>query len=152
MRLLVILLTMLLLVNFIGFALTNLDTRVAVRVWKTDHDKVHLITVVFLSVLAGGVYVGAIGVAEGVRLRFENRRLLRDVQKLETELNFLRTQPMATSRAEPDAVGEERLSMVTGSRAAVPAPPASAPVYGAEDSDRDDEPGDDEPYTGGRAV
>ncbi len=154
MRLLVILLTIMLLVNILGFVLTNLETKVEVTVWKTQHRDVPLFAVVILSVLAGIVYSGVIAVAEGANLRFENHRLRRDLQKIEAELNYLRTQPVITGRrAEPDAIQEP--SGPGGFRSPdandeAGSPPASAPVYDAE-AVWDDSRGDD-PYSGGRAV
>jgi uncharacterized integral membrane protein len=153
MRLLVILLTILLFLNLLGFVLTNLETRVEVTIWKTQHHDVPLFAVVILSVLAGIVYAGTIAVAEGANLRLANHRLQREVRKLETELNYLRTQPVAAPRDEPDAIEElswsdrSRLAEATEDRGAAP---ASAPVYDAEGV-FEDEPGDDT-YSGGRAV
>src|SRR5512139_3664097 len=103
MRLLVTFLTLLHLVNILGFILTNLETRVEVTVWKTQHRDVSLLAVVMLSVLAGIVYAGVIAIAEGANLRMENRKLRREIQKLETELVYLRTErPRAPAgRSEP---------------------------------------------------
>jgi uncharacterized integral membrane protein len=153
MRLIVILLTILLFVNLLGFVLTNLETRIDVTIWKSQHHDVPLFAVVILSVLAGIIYAGGIAVAEGANLRLANHRMRRDVQKLETELNYLRTQPLGPPRAEPDAIhaphrperspdGEEDAEPGTS--------PASAPVYDAGDVFESD-PGDDT-YSGGRAV
>jgi hypothetical protein len=133
--------------------LTNLETKVDVTVWKTLHRDVSLLLVVFLSVLAGIVYAGVIAVAEGANLRIANHRLQREVQKLETELNYLRTQPIAPPRAEPDSLQEAPWS--PRPRQGEPAdeqdaPPASAPVYDAESAWEDDR--EDGGYTGGRAV
>jgi hypothetical protein len=75
--------------------------------------------------------------------------LKREVQKVETELNYLRTQPVTSPRSEPDAIQD--LSWKGGSRTAdaddqARTPPASAPVYEAEGDL------DDDTYSGGRAV
>ena len=147
MRLLVILLTILLFLNLLGFVLTNLETRVDVTVWKTQHHNVPLFAVVILAVLAGIVYAGVIAVAEGANVRLVNHRLQREIQKIETELNYLRTQPVTSPRSEPDAIQD--LSWKGGSRDAddeARTPPASAPVYEAEGDL------DDDTYSGGRAV
>lgn len=153
MRLLVILLTILLFLNILGFVLTNLDTRVGVTVWRTEYPDVPLFAVVVLSVVAGIVYAGVIAVAEGANLRLTNHRLRREIQKLETEMHYLRSQPTASSRAEPDAIGDGDAAprpAIPSSRGARESAPASAPVYGGED---DWGPGsDDDVYTGGRAV
>ncbi len=153
MRLLVIFLTIVLFLNLLGFVLTNLETRVDVTVWRTQHHNVPLFAVVILAVLAGIIYAGVIAVAEGANLRLANHRLRREVQKLETELNYLRTQPVTAPRAEPDALQD-----LSGSRRGRPAdgedeagtPPASAPVYEAE-GPLDDDRGDDT-YSGDRGV
>jgi uncharacterized integral membrane protein len=153
MRLLVILLTILLFLNLLGFVLTNLETRVDVTIWKTQHHDVSLFLVVILSVLAGMVYVGVIALAEGANLRIANHRLQRETRKLETELNYLRTQPVPSPRDEPDAIQEMAWSERARRSEAEDEPgaaPASAPVYDTEGPFEDD-PGDDT-YTGGRAV
>ena len=148
MRLLVILLTILLLVNILGFILTNLETRVEVTVWKTQHRDVSLLAVVMLSVLAGIVYAGVIAIAEGANLRMENRRLRREIQKLETELVYLRTE-----RPRAPAGGSEPVSEAPRKDPEEKAPesPASAPVYDTSSYGWDDDSGDGA-YTGGRGV
>ena len=153
MRLLVILLTILLFLNLLGFVLTNLETRVDVTVWKTQQHNVPLFAVVILAVLAGIVYAGVIAVAEGANLRLSNHRLRREIQKLETELNYLRTQPASTSRSEPDALSGPPWKdpyRAPDAEDDAGTPPASAPVYEAEGT-FDDDRGDDT-YSGGRAV
>ncbi len=152
MRLLVILLTILLFLSLLGFVLTNLETRVDVTVWRTQHHNVPLFAVVILSVLAGIIYAGVIAVAEGANLRLANHRLRREVQKLETELNYVRTQPVTAPRAEPDALqnGSWRDRDRPSEADDGGPPPASAPVYEAEGASGDDR-GEDT-YSGGRAV
>jgi uncharacterized integral membrane protein len=153
MRLIVILLTLLLFVNLLGFVLTNLETRVDVTVWKSQNHDVPLFAVVILSVLAGIVYAGGIAVAEGANLRLANHRLRREIQKLETELNYLRTQPPGAPRAEPDAIHEPHRPERSAAAEENDEPgtsPASAPVYDADGAWEDDR-GDDT-YSGGRAV
>lgn len=150
MRLLIIVLTLLLAVALLGFVLTNLDTRIDVKVWKTHHEGVPLYLVVFLSVVAGVVYAGIIGVGQGVQLWVSNRRLTREIEKLEIELNYLRTQP--SNRPASGETSEPDAPTTTGSPrgdAGDPEPLASAPVYGFDD---DDEDPDDDVYSGGRAV
>lgn len=153
MRLLVILLTILLLLNILGFLLTNLETRVGVTVWKTQHQNVPLFGIVIISVVAGILYAGVIAVAEGANLRIENRRLRREIQKLETELVYVRTQPRDAPPPEPDAIqetppGSRSEPRVEESGGEVP---ASAPVYDPDDYGWESGPPDDT-YSGGRAV
>lgn len=152
MRLLVVLMTFLLFVAIIGFVLTNLDTRVGVTVWKTQYPDLPLFLIVIAAVFAGIVYAGIIGVSEGAHIRLANRRLTREVQRLETELNYLRTQPPPGPRAEPDAVSEAR-ALPEPSRTDEGAGPAvpTAPVYGPGDDDWAGD-SDDDTYSGGRAV
>jgi len=152
MRLIVVLMTFLLFVGFMGFVLTNLDTRVAVTVWKTQYPELPLFVVVIVAVFAGILYAGIIGVAEGGHIRFANHRLARELRRLETELNYLRTQPGASSRPEPDAVRETGApppAEETGTKRPTEPPVAAAPVYGGENGWSSD---DDDVYTGGRAV
>lgn len=152
MRLMLSLLTMLLIFGVLGFVLTNLDAKVAVKIWETVHSDVPLYGVVILAVLAGIFYAGGIAVVEGAAIRLANRRLEREVKRLETELVYLRTQPPGAPRTEPDAVPAARES----SRSGTDAPPPereipNAPVYDAEGNDWAADPGDDA-YSGGRAV
>jgi len=151
MRLLSIVLTLVLLVCFLGFVVTNLDARIGVTVWKTHHEEVSLHLVVILSLLAGALWVGIIGIGQGVQMWLVNRRLSREIQKLETELNYLRTQPITRGAADADSAEESELP--GSSRTArdarddgVPLP--SAPVYGPDDNGDPD----DDVYSGGRAV
>jgi uncharacterized integral membrane protein len=148
MRFLLIVVILALLLAILGFSITNLETLTAVTLWETTYHDVPLWSVVFLSALAGIVSVGIIGVVDGALVRLRNRRMARELRRLETELNFLRTQP-AAGRMEPDLPvhvqipDEDDELTADGRREDVL---VSAPVYGADDEDEDD------PYTGGRAV
>lgn len=156
MRLVVTLLTFLLFAFVLGFVATNLETEVPIRVFETAHEGVPLYLVVILSVFVGILYAGTIAVAEGAHIRLANRRLSRDVHKLETEVNYLRTQP-AVGRREPDSLpSEEAPGTPAGSRSKADRSdsrrtPPSAPVYGGGTGAPDDDD-DDEIYSGGRAV
>lgn len=156
MRLLLILIIMALLLLILGFAITNLETRVPVTFWETTYRDVPLWSVVFVSVLLGVVSVGIIGVVDGGFVRLRNRQLMKENRRLETELNWLRTQPPSVRR-EPDAVtGAGADAFGTEGEAGAPETlrdddraPASAPVY-QPDEIADEDP--DDPYSGGRAV
>lgn len=148
MRLLFILLSVLLVAGFLGLVLVNPGSKVnQLTVWHTTYFDVSLHWVVFGALLAGIVYAGIIGIAQGVQGWVTNRRLTRELMRLETELNYLRTQPPAaegsstavkTSTAPAEGVaGRNSLT------------PPSAPVYGP---DEDDPHPDDDVYSGGRAV
>jgi uncharacterized integral membrane protein len=150
MRLLSIVMTILLIVGFLGFVVTNLDTRVGITVWKTHYPHISLHLIVFLAMLAGAVYAGIIGVYQGVQMWVVNRRLSREIQRLENELNDLRTQPPARRGQESESAegrdrpGQEPPTLEDPERAV----PSSAPVYG----DGDDSDFEDDTYSGGRAV
>ena len=153
MKLLFFVMLSVLVFGMLGFFVTNLQTTVPVTVGSTEHPDVHIFFVVLLSVLVGVVFTTIIAIAEGAKIRLDNRRLRRDVHKLESEINYLRTQPSTAPRAEPDAL--------TAPGAVTPLPPAkeadsraeppSAPVYGSDLEDWSSDP-DDDAYSGGRAV
>ena len=150
MRLVLILVILALLLAILGFAITNLETRTAVTFWETTYQDVPLWSIVFLSVLSGVVSVGLIAVVDGAFVRLHARRLAREVTRLETELNWLRTQP-AVDRREPDQPEgpETRAEEASGEEAEgiVRSDPPSAPVYQSGETDDGDDP-----YSGGRAV
>ena len=149
MRLLIILLSALLLGSFLWFVVMNLDATVGVTLWSKHYPAVKIHTVIFWSIVAGIAYASIIGITEGVSTRLANRRLTREVQRLEGELNFLRTEPARVPPAaetveEPAA--KKRVSEASDDER--PQPP-SAPVYGLDDENGDS---DDDIYSGGRAV
>jgi uncharacterized integral membrane protein len=150
MRFLLSVVILALLLAILGFSITNLETLTTVTLWKTTYRDVPLWSVVFLSALAGIVSVGIIGVVDGALVRLRNRQMAREVQRLETELNFLRTQPPAVRREPELPAGGELAEKEDGEPGATEREDAagalaSAPVY-ADDADEED------PYTGGRAV
>lgn len=154
MRLLLIVVILTLLLLILGFAITNLETRVPITFWEATYQDVPLWSVVFLSVLVGIVSVGIIAVADGGFLRLRNRQLLKENRRLESELNWLRTQPSA-GRKEPDVpTGIGGSGAMDEAREGEPVDdeprsvPASAPVYQPDEGDDESE----DPYTGGRAV
>jgi uncharacterized membrane protein YciS (DUF1049 family) len=148
MRLLVILMTLLLFFVILGFLLTNMGTQVPVKVWTTDFPDVRLHNIVLISIFAGIVYASVIAIAEGAKIRIANRKLNREIHRLETELNYLRTQP--GPRTEPDALAATPVASVAAREPldSLAEVHPSAPVYGSEDSS---DPEDDA-YSGGRAV
>jgi hypothetical protein len=78
-------------------------------------------------------------------VRYDNRRLLREIRQAETEIHYLRTQPSPS--AGPESAPPE---MAQSRRVEIPqreARPASAPVYGPDDEWSDP---DDEVYSGDR--
>ena len=151
MRLLFPIAVILLALVLIGFGVTNLGTHVTITIWATEYPNVPIFYIVAIAVFIGALFSALIAVVEGAKIRLDNRRLRRELHKQETEINYLRTQPPASSGPEPDEVEV----------APVPAPPPpdssvtqrhvpSAPVYEADEDDYP--PSDDDFYTGGRAV
>lgn len=134
---------------FLGFLVSNVDTRVPVTVVTTRYEAVPLSVVVVVSIVFTAVLVGVGAVAEGTKDRLENRRLRRELHKLETEINYLRTQPSTSTstglQSDPDHAPAS--SDATESESALP----TAPVYGNEDDDWSPD-SDDDVYSGGRAV
>jgi len=149
MRFLLIIVILALVLAIVGFSATNFESLTTVTLWQTTYHDVPVWLVVFLSALAGVVSVGIIGVADGALVRLRNRKMSRELQRLETELNFLRTQPPAIRR-EPDVAGDAELPddehVAETDSAEGGSDLASAPVYHGDGTDEDD------PYTGGRAV
>ena len=150
MRFLLIIVILALLLAILGFSITNLETLTTVTLWKTNYHDVPLWSVAFLSALAGIFSVGIIAVVDGALVRLRNRQMARELRRLETELNFLRTQP-PSARREPDLatgaeIPDDDADPATADRGEGGSAMASAPVYHADDAD------EEEPYTGGRAV
>ena len=105
MRLALPLLLIVFVILLFMFALTN-DSRVDVSLGSTTYRSVHLTIVVLVSLVVGVVFTGVLALIEGASSRLDNRRLRRRLEKLETEMNFLRTQRPTESRVEPDAIEE----------------------------------------------
>jgi hypothetical protein len=150
MRLLLLITLMLLAILLLGFLMTNLHTHTEVTVWTTVYPKVHIFWVVLVAVAVGVGFAAFIAIAEGAATRLDNRRLRREIHKLENEINYLRTQPRPAAPPEPDAL-ERHPRTETFARDEESAPP-SAPVYGMDDDDEPPHDSDDDMYTGGRAV
>lgn len=155
MRFLLIVVILALVLAILGFAITNLETTTKVTLWQTTYPDVPLWSIVFLAALAGLVSAGIIGVVDGGLVRYGNRQMMREIRRLETELNFVRTQPPPVRREPdidgdidvPDDVLDDERALVAAATPGDPGSvPASAPVYRPDDADEDD------PYSGGRAV
>lgn len=146
MRFLFALIVFIMALTIMLFAINNVGTTVPVTLIAT-YPNLQLIVVVFCSIAFGALFVGVVAIAEGAKARFENRRLRREVHRLDAELNFLRIEP----RSVPDSAAKV---------VAQPAPPAggspraelpSAPVYNPRGRNEDSDP-DDDMYAGERAV
>jgi len=149
MRLLILLL--LLLIGVLYLAVKNPDEHVTIWIWREEFRDVALWEVVLASVFAGFALTGILGLIEGAGFRLQNRRLRREIQRLETELNYLRTQPASTAAREPDALDTAPTGRRPGDVVAGEVERPSAPVYGSAGLAAGDEE-DDDAYTGGRAV
>lgn len=122
---------LLLIVLLVSFALSNPDPRVeSIRFGNLRAESVPLALVVAISMLLGVAYAGLIAIAEGAAVRFKNRRLRREIQRLETENHFLRTQHADESRDEPDRVAPEPTPAPEPEEESEPRTKPSAPVYG----------------------
>jgi uncharacterized integral membrane protein len=135
------------------FFFTNQQSITVYLPWAT-YPNAALWKVVLLAVAVGAVFTGIFAVAEGAHTRLSNRRLRREIHKLETEINYLRTQPPVMGQAVPTS--EPLVRRVTPTALPpIPVPstgePPSRPVYGSEEDERSPDPEDDV-YTGGRAV
>jgi hypothetical protein len=149
MRFLILLLLVVLTILVVGFLLTNDGNRVPeVVLWNTVYTDVPLYWLIVPSVLAGVLIIGIIAVAEGANLRIANRRMRNDIQQMETEINYLRTQPPVGSRSAPKALAEGG-GPGSGEAEDPPSLP-SGPVYEADGGEYAGD--DDDIYTGGRAV
>ena len=152
MRLLLGVLALILLVGFLGFLATNPTTTVPVTIVQTQYQDVPLWLVVLAALTVMCVLMGIYTVAEGAATRLENRRLKRELHKLETEINYLRTQPRVTLSPDLDDVAPPEGAAATEPPAGSEQQPPSAPVYGDHGDDWNPESDDDDVYSGGRAV
>jgi len=129
MRLVFPLLLILLGALLIGFLLTNPGERVDVTVGTTEYKETPLSLVVVLALAVGVGFTALVALVEGATIRLGNRRLRREIQRLETENSFLRSQPAPSPRQEPDEP-ERRRALPVARRASEPVvEPPSAPVY-----------------------
>lgn len=145
MRVLFIVLSLVMLIAISAFVVTNLDTRVDVVLLTTLFADAPLYLIVIAALAVGIALAGVLAIVEGAHIRISNRRLAREVHRLETELHYLRTQPRR---------GETNPDTPTGTKTPGKAAPEaedvhpSAPVYSGDTVD----PDDDDTYSGGRAV
>ncbi len=115
-------------VVLIGFLITNPGQRVDVTVGNAQYENAPLSLVAFFALTVGVAFTALVALIEGATIRLDNRRLRREIQRLETENHFLRTQPH-----HADASGEPQTEVPeTRSTEALAARPASAPVYDPE--------------------
>ncbi len=153
MRFFFIVVVLLLVVGYIGFTVTNLGSMVSIKLWGTEYPDIPIWQVVIVSIGVGAALIGLLATVEGASIRIENRRLRKEIHKMERELNFLRTtQPTGERAREPDAIeGSSAPALPEAPVAATLSEPASMPVYGEKD-DWPPDNDDDDAYSGGRAV
>ncbi len=148
MRLLATLLIAAFITGLLVFLYYNSETTVPIALGNTLYPQVRVFVVVVVTALAAILFVGIVAVAEGANIRLANRRLRKEISQLETEINYLRTQPASRGAAERTG-GERGESPGEAEGGGKTATPPSAPVYGTgEDWPADD----DDMYSGGRAV
>ena len=115
-------------VVLIGFQITNPGARVDVTVGNAQYDNAPLSLVAFFALSVGVAFTALVALIEGATIRLDNRRLRREIQRLETENNFMRTQPQPAETA-----GEPKAALRGARPIEAPAErPASAPVYDPE--------------------
>ncbi len=121
--------------------------------WATYHDAA-LWKLVLVAVAIGAVFTGTFAVAEGAQTRLVNRRLKRQIHKLETEINYLRTQPPVMPGNDKPAMVHSLVQSTKAARTTEgpgAGQPPSRPIYQSDTDDASPDPEDDI-YTGGRAV
>ncbi len=115
-------------VVLIGFLITNPGERVDVTVGNAQYENTPLSLVAFFALTVGVAFTALVALIEGATIRLDNRRLRREIQRLETENQFLRTQPHhAGTPDEP----ETDMPKARSTKASL-VRPASAPVYDPE--------------------
>lgn len=112
----------------IGFLITNPGERVDVTVGNAQYENTPLSLVAFFALTVGVAFTALVALVEGATIRLGNRRLRREIQRLETENHFLRTQPQ---QAEAPVEPQTEVPQARSPEAPL-ARPASAPVYDPE--------------------
>lgn len=106
MRLVFPVMLILLGVVLVGFLITNPAERVNLTVGGTQYESVPLPLVALIAMAVGVGFTAVVALTEGAAVRLGNRRLRREIQRLETELRFLRSQSAEGSRSTIDPVPE----------------------------------------------
>ncbi len=115
-------------VVLIGFLITNPGERVDVTIGNAQYKDTPLSLVAFFALTVGVAFTALVALIEGTTIRLDNRRLRREIQRLETENHYLRTQPgHAGAAGEPETETPKARSTEASLER-----PASAPVYDPE--------------------
>ena len=133
------------------FSFTN-EARVTVNMPWAVYPEAALWKIVWMAVVGGVMITAIFALAEGAQARLINRRLKREIHKLETENSYLRTQPpVLEPRERPASSAVHSPSAPARGSASRTKHAPSAPVYGS-DADENSPDAEDDMYTGGRAV
>jgi len=92
MRVVYSLMMILLVLLLVGFLITNPDQRVSITVVNTEYPDVSLVMALFVALALGAALTAVVGIIEGATIRLSNRRLRREIQRLEAENSVLRSQ------------------------------------------------------------
>ena len=117
------------------FVLTDPGQLVTLTILSTQFTQ-PLPIVLLAAVAVGVVFMGILAMIEGAKIRFENRRLKKEIQRLETQLELTRSQSGEPAGTPQTAASTERFP-VEPIEEQPPARLASAPVYNPARSDSD---------------
>jgi len=92
MRVVYSLMMILLVLLLVGFLITNPDQRVSITLVNTEYPDVSLVMALFVALAIGAALTAVVGIIEGATIRLSNRRLRREIQRLEAENGVLRSQ------------------------------------------------------------
>jgi len=131
MRLVFPVMLILLGVVLVGFLITNPAERVNITVGSSQYENVPLSLVALIALTLGVAFTATVALIEGATIRLTNRRLRREIQRLETENSFLRSQSQASTAAEnePEPIAPLPSPAEELYEESLPTRPASAPVY-----------------------
>lgn len=133
MRLVFPLMLILLSLVLVGFLITNPSQRVEVTLGSTQYTDVPLSLVALIAMTVGVAFTAVVALIEGAAIRLTNRRLRREIQRLQTEQSFLRppSPAVAPPPGEPDVydVADVDPELHAVREESTSARPASAPVY-----------------------
>jgi hypothetical protein len=129
MRLVFPVMLILLGVGLVGFVITNPSERVTITLANTQYTDVPLPLVALIALTLGVAFTAAVALIEGATIRLVNRRLRREIQRLETENTFLRSQSRSAASASEREALDAEIEPRDVRQESAPVRPASAPVY-----------------------
>jgi uncharacterized integral membrane protein len=118
-------------VVLVGFLIMNPAERVNITVGSSQYEDVPLSLVALIALTIGVAFTATVALIEGAAIRLTNRRLRREIQRLETENSFLRSQSQESPPAalEPEPIAALPTPVEDMYEESLPPRPASAPVY-----------------------